>query len=70
MYDVIQKPQLKQCAPLAIRFLISNYCTIEDGVAVAFKGLSWDGEWRQAKFSENLSSSPFNKDLSNDSTFS
>ncbi len=33
-----------------------------------FKGLSEDG--RQAKFAENLGSFQFNKDLSNETTFS
>jgi len=40
----------------------------EWGGAENFKGLSQDGG--QAKLAENLHASPFNDDLSNDTTFS
>jgi hypothetical protein len=41
---------------------------IEWGGAENFKGLSQDGG--RVKFAENLRASPFNDDLSNDTTFS
>ncbi len=61
LYNLIQTEQLELCAPLAIRFLIGNYCM---RWCCSSKGLSQDGA--QAKFAENLRGSPVNKDLSNE----
>jgi hypothetical protein len=62
--EVKQKPQLKLCVLLTIWFQIANYCT---RWRCTFNGLQ-DG--RRAKFAGNLRTSPFNKDLSNETAFS
>jgi|LakMenEpi03Aug12_release.lakeMendotaPanAssembly.Ray.scaffolds.fasta_scaffold3217265_1 hypothetical protein len=58
LYDVTENAQLELFAPLAIRFLIANYCTRR---GCNFKGLLQAGG--RAKFAENLRASPFNEDL-------
>jgi hypothetical protein len=46
---------------------VSKLPTKKQGGAQNFKGLSQDGG--QANFAENLCASPFNKDLSNETSF-
>jgi hypothetical protein len=63
-YDVKQKAHLELSAPLAISFLIANYCM---GWRCNYQGLSQDEGL--ADFSKNLRASLFNKYLANDPTF-
>jgi hypothetical protein len=65
LHDVKAKAQLEPWALLAIAFQIAKHCTRWRG---NFKGFSQDGG--RAKIAKNIRASPFNKDLSNDTTFS